>query len=240
MMQKVMVLSRISIIIQGLLSLRQTLQQEIRNVCSEITEICYHNDIQHRLGRDVAELRSDSENQLSCLKTDLHNFENQNLNNYNTRSAEVRFTNKSDSYESTTNKIMTESQQLQTDVQSSTPTNPPPGSSIHNARGRTLTIPSDTLVQTGGVPLTINNNPTMVCNSRGTTHTKPQLYDGSEDLEEYLAQFQNISDLKGWDYKTKSLHLAGSLNGSARSILSELNKTERCDYNTFVRSLSIR
>lgn len=57
-----------SIIIQGLLSLRQTLQQEIRNVCSEITEICYHNDIQHRLGRDVAELRSDSENQLSCLK----------------------------------------------------------------------------------------------------------------------------------------------------------------------------
>lgn len=72
MMQKVMVLSRISIIIQGLLSLRQTLQQEIRNVCSEITEICY--DIQQRLGRDVAELRSDSENQLSCLKTDLHNL----------------------------------------------------------------------------------------------------------------------------------------------------------------------
>lgn len=58
-----------SIIIQGLLSLRQTLQQEIRNVCSEI---CY--DIQQRLGRDVAELRSDSENQLSCLKTDLHNL----------------------------------------------------------------------------------------------------------------------------------------------------------------------
>lgn len=61
-----------SIIIQGSLSLRQTLQQEIRNVCSETTEICY--DIQHRLGRDVAELRSDLENQLSCLKTDLHNL----------------------------------------------------------------------------------------------------------------------------------------------------------------------
>lgn len=82
MMQKVMVLSRISIIIQGLLSLRQTLQQEIRNVCSEITEICY--DIQHRLGRDVAELRSDSENQLSCLKNRFTQLENQNLNNYNT------------------------------------------------------------------------------------------------------------------------------------------------------------
>lgn len=144
------------------------------------------------------------------------------------------------SHESTTNKIMTESQQLQTDVQSSTPINPPPGSSIHNARGRTLTIPSNTLVQTGGVPLPINNNPTMVCNSRGKTHTKPQLYDGSEDLEEYLAQFQIIFDLNGWDYKTKSLHLAGSLNGSARSILSELNKTKRRDYNTFVRSLNIR
>lgn len=80
----------------------------------------------------------------------------------------------------------------------------------------------------------------MVCNSRGTTHTKPQLYDGSEDLEEYLAQFQFFSDLNGWDYKTKSLHLAGSLNGSARSILSELNETERRDYNTFVRSRNIR
>lgn len=96
---------------------------------------------------------------------------------------------------------MTESQQLQTDVQSSTPTNPPPGSSIHNARGKTLTIPSDTLVQTGGVPLPINNNPTMVCNSRGTTHTKPQLYDGREDLEEYLAQFQIFSDLNEWTIK---------------------------------------
>lgn len=40
-------------------SLRQTPQQEIRNVCSETTEICY--DIQHGLGRDVAELRSDLE-----------------------------------------------------------------------------------------------------------------------------------------------------------------------------------
>lgn len=226
-----------SIIIQELLSLRQTLQQEIRNVCSETTEICY--DIQHRLGRDVAELRSDLENQLSCLKNRFTQLENQNLNNYNTRSTEVRFTNISNSHESPTNKIMTESQQLQTGVQSSTPTNPPSGSSTHNARGRTLTIPSDTFVQTGGVPLPINN-PTMVCNSRGTIHTKPQLYDGSEDLEEYLAQFQIISDINGWDYKTKSLHLAGSLNGSARSILSELNETERRDYNTIVRSLNTR
>lgn len=74
----------------------------------------------------------------------------------------------------------------------------------------------------------------MVCNSRGTTHTKPQLYYGSEDLEEFLAQFQIISDLNGWDYKTKSLHLAGSLNGLARSILSELNKTERRDFKSNV------
>lgn len=65
-------------------------------------------------------------------------------------------------------------------------------------------------------------------------------FDGSEDLEEYLAQFQIISDINGWDYKTKSLHLAGSLKGSARSILSELNETERRDYNTIVRSLNTR
>lgn len=84
---------------------------------------------------------------------------------------------------------MTESQQLQTDVQSSTPTNPPPGSSIHNARGRTLTIPSDTLVQTGGVPLLINN-PSLVCNLMWH-NSQPELYDGSEDLGGVLSPISN-------------------------------------------------
>lgn len=56
MIQKVMVLSKREINQSS--SLRKT-PQEIRNVCSETTEICY--DIQHGLGRDVAELRSDLE-----------------------------------------------------------------------------------------------------------------------------------------------------------------------------------
>lgn len=57
MIQKVMVLSKREINQSS--SLRKTPQQEIRNVCSETTEICY--DIQHGLGRNVAELRSDLE-----------------------------------------------------------------------------------------------------------------------------------------------------------------------------------
>lgn len=41
---------------------------------------------------------------------------------------------------------------------------------------------------------------------RGTTNTKPQLFEGTEDLEEYLAQFQIISEINGWDYTTKSFN----------------------------------
>lgn len=40
--------------------------------------------------------------------------------------------------------------------------------------------------------------------------TKPQCFEGSEDLDEYLAQFEILSELNRWDYHQKSLHLASS------------------------------
>lgn len=52
---------------------------------------------------------------------------------------------------------------------------------------------------------------------------KPQTFDGSEDFDEYLTQFEMLCDLHGWDYRTKSLYLASSLTGGARALLSELN-----------------
>ena len=52
----------------------------------------------------------------------------------------------------------------------------------------------------------------------GNVVMKPQLYEGEEDLDEYLAQFEILAEINGWDYTTKSLYLAGSLKGGARAL----------------------
>jgi hypothetical protein len=229
-----------SVILQELLSMKQffsNLQQDIRNVGSETTEICH--EIQNRLGSDLADLRSDFE----TLKYRLSQLENQHTDKHNTRSNEFRDTGHSHHELSSLKQIptMTESPQIQPihvpNVQSSSQTSHPSyGSSLHNTRGRTLISTPDTFGHVGG---SLPSHPHLP-NSRGTTQTKPQLYDGTEDLEEYLAHFQIISDINGWNYHTRSLHLAGCLNGSARSILSELKEDERRDYDTIVRSLNMR
>lgn len=69
---------------------------------------------------------------------------------------------------------------------------------------------------------------------------KPQTYDGSEDFDEYLAQFEILVDLHGWDYKTKSLYLASSLTGGARALLNELNETQRRDFHSLAKILNRR
>ncbi|CAC5421297.1 unnamed protein product [Mytilus coruscus] len=53
---------------------------------------------------------------------------------------------------------------------------------------------------------------------------KPQPYDGTDDIEEYLSQFQIFAEVNGWDYNTMSLCLASSLKIGARAILNELNE----------------
>lgn len=82
-------------------------------------------------------------------------------------------------------------------------------------------------------------------NTRNTAHNtrqslKPQQYSGGENLEEYLSQFEIVAQINGWDYNTKSLYLAGSLSGSARAILTELNAKETRDFDTLVRLLNVR
>ncbi|VDI74065.1 Hypothetical predicted protein [Mytilus galloprovincialis] len=69
---------------------------------------------------------------------------------------------------------------------------------------------------------------------------KPQLYEGDEDLIEYLAQFEILAEINGWNYATKSLYLAGSLKGGARALLNELDKESRKDYNSLVKVLDNR
>ena len=69
---------------------------------------------------------------------------------------------------------------------------------------------------------------------------KPQIYDGSDDLEEYLTQFDLLAELNVWDSKTKALLLASSLSGNARAILYEITNGERHDFDSLVTSLKNR
>ena len=77
---------------------------------------------------------------------------------------------------------------------------------------------------------------------QNTSHGKmrPQTYDGSDDLDEYLTQFCIISDLNGWTYETKSLYLASSLVGEARALLNDLDQRQRRDYCSLVEALNNR
>jgi hypothetical protein len=69
---------------------------------------------------------------------------------------------------------------------------------------------------------------------------KPQNYDGTEDLDDYLSQFEILADLNCWNYETKSLYLAGSLKGDARTLLTELSSLQRRDYDRLVHILTLR
>lgn len=71
---------------------------------------------------------------------------------------------------------------------------------------------------------------------------KPQNFSGENcsDFEEYLDQFELTCEINNWDYMEKSLYLANSLTGEARSILSELDFGARRDYKALVEKLTLR
>ena len=71
-----------------------------------------------------------------------------------------------------------------------------------------------------------------------TVKLKPQSYSGTDNLEDFLVQFNTLAEINGWDYKIKSLYLANSLSGPARSILSEMTIEEHRDYGTLVQKLN--
>ena len=69
---------------------------------------------------------------------------------------------------------------------------------------------------------------------------KPQHYDGSDDWDEYLTQFNILAELNGWSYQYKSLYLASSLTGNARALLNELDDEKRRDFTSLVVALNNR
>lgn len=69
---------------------------------------------------------------------------------------------------------------------------------------------------------------------------KPQTFSGNDEFEDFLTQFEITSEINNWDYKAKSLYLANSLTGSARTLLNELTAEQRRDYASLVQKLMER
>ncbi|CAC5389774.1 unnamed protein product [Mytilus coruscus] len=92
----------------------------------------------------------------------------------------------------------------------------------------------------------ISNNSNLVDSDRSngkyelSCKIKPQVYDGNDDLEEYLTQFNLLAELHNWNSKTKALLLANSLSGGARAILNEITEVDRHDFDSLVTSLKNR
>lgn len=69
---------------------------------------------------------------------------------------------------------------------------------------------------------------------------KPEPYDGSDDWEEYITQFEVCAELGNWGNLDKALTLASALRGSARTFYISLPQAERRNYGILVQRLGIR
>lgn len=85
-----------------------------------------------------------------------------------------------------------------------------------------------------------SNNCTTTPVNGGVLKMKPHAYDGTDDLDEYLVQFNILAEINGWNYHMKSLYLAGSLTGSARALLNDMNIESRRDFNSLLVALNNR
>lgn len=85
-----------------------------------------------------------------------------------------------------------------------------------------------------------NGNGIMPTRDIPKERAKPRVFDGNEDFDDYLSQFEIVADLNNWDYRTKSIQLAGHLAKDACGMLGELSPAQRRDYDTLVAALKRR
>ena len=91
-------------------------------------------------------------------------------------------------------------------------------------------------------------NVDIMCEKCGSTsrstfpfkHKKVSSYDGSTSWQEYLVQFEMISQINGWDDRTKVMELATSLKGPALTVMVDLDPGLRNNYSALVNALNIR
>lgn len=68
----------------------------------------------------------------------------------------------------------------------------------------------------------------------GIVKMKLQDYDGNDDWEEYLMQFEIFVEINQWNDVIKVLYLVGSLKGVVRIIFNELKVIERRRFQSLV------
>jgi len=69
---------------------------------------------------------------------------------------------------------------------------------------------------------------------------KPDIYDGSVPLREFLAQFNFIARANNWNESAKTVALATSLRGKARAVLDGVEDFEKLRYNELESRLLLR
>lgn len=84
------------------------------------------------------------------------------------------------------------------------------------------------------------SNSTLRSKGDNSVKLKPQKFSETDDFEDFLTQFEITAEINEWGYKAKSLYLANSLTGSARSLLNELTSEQRRDYSCLVQKLQAR
>ncbi len=69
---------------------------------------------------------------------------------------------------------------------------------------------------------------------------RPATYDGKSSWEDYYVQFEMVAEINEWSTHTKALELATSLRGSAMGVLTDLDVSQRRDYEVLVTALAAR
>ena len=69
---------------------------------------------------------------------------------------------------------------------------------------------------------------------------KPDIYDGTTPLSEYLNQFNLIARSNSWNDEKKMMALAASLRNKAKSVLSSFKDTETLNLKTLLEKLKAR
>lgn len=93
---------------------------------------------------------------------------------------------------------------------------------------------------TGGVQELTVTDKTYKGSSRRGLQMKPQLFDGSDDFETYLDQFECIADLGGWTLRERTLTLGACLKGQARRFYAGLAPHEKREYASLIFQLRQR
>ncbi|KAK3735799.1 hypothetical protein QZH41_007419 [Actinostola sp. cb2023] len=101
-------------------------------------------------------------------------------------------------------------------------------------------LEEDELMRTQDEIETRARAPRTVDPGPGRPKVRPTTFDGHSSWEDYLAQFNLVTELNRWDSVTKATYLAVSLSGPAREVLGDLTVSQRKDFTALTTALSMR